>query len=386
MDKKVYETTRYQNIYRHKKNKNYIITISKPTKTSISKVDNNKIYKIEDALKIRDNPKIKFQKGNEAKYKDEFDDVWSKYIDVCKKEKKLAFKTINKKEQLYSKYIKNNFKKRLSKINKEDVYNFIFNMNTTDKQKNEIIKILKAFFNWCIEEDYLIVSPANKIKKYKVKKTEMKYWIPAELKQFLETLEIDINSDDLRLKIKARRIKILVLIQFSLGDRIGEGRVLSFNSFDKILETVKIRHSINYDRKDKDYLSNTKNYHSQRDVDVTIKLINEVYDYKQFIIQNVNRNVQDEDLIFFNYQTKRPYSDTTLRNDFNYYCDKAKVKRIRLYDLRHTYVATMMSEGKELYLISPRIGHKNYSTTVNKYGHLSSKTRKEVAEITDKYI
>lgn len=386
MDMTIYEKTRYQNIYRHKKNRNYLIMISKPTKTSISKVDNKKIFKIEDALKIRDNPKIKLQKGNESKYKDEFDDVWFKYIDVCKKQKQLAFKTIDKKEQLYSKYFKGNLKKRLSKLTKEDIYNFIFSLDTTDKQKNEILKILKAFFNWCIEEDYLLISPANKIKKYKVEKAEMKYWIPAELKQFLETLEIDINSDNLRLMIKARRVKILVLIQFSLGDRIGEGRVLTFDSFDRILELVKIKHSINYDRKDKDYLSTTKNYHSQRDVDVTIKLINEVYDYKKFLIENTNNNVKDSDLIFFNYKTKRPYSDTTLRNDFNYYCDKANVKRIRLYDLRHTYVATMMSEGKELYLISPRIGHKNYSTTVNKYGHLSSKTRKEVAEITDKYI
>ena len=46
----------------------------------------------------------------------------------------------------------------------------------------------------------------------------------------------------------------------------------------------------------------------------------------------------------------------------------------------------MMAEGKELYLISPRIGHKNYSTTVNKYGHLSNKVKREVAECTDKYI
>ena len=46
----------------------------------------------------------------------------------------------------------------------------------------------------------------------------------------------------------------------------------------------------------------------------------------------------------------------------------------------------MMSEGKELYLISERLGHTNYSTTVNKYGHLSNKVRKEVALATDKYL
>ena len=57
-----------------------------------------------------------------------------------------------------------------------------------------------------------------------------------------------------------------------------------------------------------------------------------------------------------------------------------------MYDLRHTYVATMMSEGKELYYISERLGHNNYNTTVNKYGHLSNEKRKEIAESTDKYL
>ena len=47
-----------------------------------------------------------------------------------------------------------------------------------------------------------------------------------------------------------------------------------------------------------------------------------------------------------------------------------------MYDLRHAYVSTMMSEGKELYHLSEGIEHSDYSTTVNKHGHLSTKTRK----------
>ena len=45
----------------------------------------------------------------------------------------------------------------------------------------------------------------------------------------------------------------------------------------------------------------------------------------------------------------------------------------------------MMYERKELYQISGRIGHSNYSTTVNKYGHLENKNYK-VAATTDKYL
>ena len=181
-------------------------------------------------------------------------------------------------------------------------------------------------------------------------------------------------------------IKILILINFSLGDRIGETRALTFDCFDPKLNIVRIKHSINYNTKSDDFLSNTKNYHSQRDVDISQKLIEEVNDYKYFLENFTDRDVKDNDMIFFNYKTNRPYSDAHLRKLFYKYCNKAGVTKIRMYDLRHTYVATMMGEGKELYHISRRLGHSSYATTVNKYGHLSAQVRREIAEVTDKYI
>ena len=36
----------------------------------------------------------------------------------------------------------------------------------------------------------------------------------------------------------------------------------------------------------------------------------------------------------------------------------------------------MMSKGKEAYIFSKRMGHKNINTTINVYGHLSNKVRK----------
>lgn len=259
-------------------------------------------------------------------------------------------------------------------------------MKSSTKQKNEMIKILKVFFNWCIKEEYLIISPMISVNQFKTEKTEMKYWIPEEIKRILNTLDEDIKKESLDIVLRARKIKLFILIQFSLGDRVGETRALTYDCFDSNLGIVKIKHSINYDRESNDFLSNTKNYHSQRDVDITERIIKEVKDYKQFLLDYTEYDIKDNDIIFFNYKTKKPYSDTMLRKDFYYYCDKAQVTKIRMYDLRHTYVATMMGEGKELYHISSRIGHSNYSTTVNKYGHLSDKARKEIAEITDKYI
>lgn len=96
--------------------------------------------------------------------------------------------------------------------------------------------------------------------------------------------------------------------------------------------------------------------------------------------------LKENSILFFNYATNKPYSDVTLRKQFHKYCRLCEVTEIRMYDLRHTYVATMMTEEKELYQISSRIGHSNYSTTVNKYGHLSTEIKKEIASATDKYL
>ena len=210
MDKKVYEKTRYQNIYRHKKNKNYLIMISKPVKSSIATIDGKKIMKLEDAIKIRDNPKLKVQKGLELTYKEDFDSLWLKYITACKNELRLAYNTILRKEKMFKKYLDGRFNKKISKITKEELITFIENMKTTTKQKNEMIRVLKSFFNWCIKEEYLIVSPMINISQYKTEKPQMKFWTPTEIKQILEVLDKDIKSNNIFLMKKAYLVKIFI--------------------------------------------------------------------------------------------------------------------------------------------------------------------------------
>ena len=382
MDLKTYEKTRYQNIYRHRKHKHYVVQMSKPIKTTISLIDGNRILKLDDALKIRDNPKIKIAKASEVLHQENFDTLWEKYIESCKYELKQSYSTYHKKEKLYSKYFKDKFKNKLSKLDKTYFALFIEKLKTTDKQRNEIIKVLKAFFNWCIANDYLISNPVVHIKKYKTPKEEMKYWTPDEIKKFFDGINYEIDHNNA--KEVAYRTKLLVLIGFSLGDRIGETRALKFDSINKQKKTIIINRSISYDPDN--VLSSTKTYGSQREINISNKIIEEIEKYKNFLIEEMCYNVTNDSLIFFNYKTNKPFSDATLRKDFYKYCDYFGVSKIRLYDLRHTYVATMMQEEKELYLISEKIGHTSYSTTVNKYGHLSNQIRREIAEITDKYL
>ena len=387
MDKRIYRNTRYQNIKQHIKNKNYVVLINKPIKTSISRIDGEKIWRIEDALKIRDDSKIKNQRIARINYHDNFDELWTEYINYCKYDLKLAYNTIRKKEVLYNIYLKKKINSKITKLTKQELLILIDKLKTSNKQKNEIRTILKAFFNWCKnEKEILIINPLDNTKDYKTENEEMKYWLPNDLAKFLNYLDDIIINKDPKEKEIAYRIKMLTIITFSLGDRIGETRALTFGSIDSEKELIHINHSINYDIKSDDFLSHTKTYSSNRTIDITSNLINKINDYKTYLINELGYKVDDNSLIFLNHKTKRPYSDITLREEFYKYIELANVPKIRMYDLRHTYVATMMLEEKEMYLFSKRIGHSSIATTVNKYGHLSNRIKKETAKVTDKYI
>lgn len=385
MDLKVYKKTRYQNIYRNKKNKNYVIMMSKPVKTSISRINGKIIPTLEEALKIRDNAILKQQKALETTKKEKFDDLWLGYMEECKLIKKLTYNTISKKKKIYNKFLKEKIDIYVSKTDKYFWTKYIEELSTTDKQKNEILRILNSMLNWCVEKEYLINNPLKGIHKYKINKSEMKYWTPKEFKQFIETVEKDLESSSKKIQSKAYLIRTFTIINFSIGCRTGELRALTFGSFDENKKTLRINHSINYDPKSKDFLSTTKTYQSQRTIDISPKLLDIIKEYKTFLIKELNIEVDDNTMLFYNHSINRPYSDTNIRKRFNYYCDKAKVKRIRLYDLRHTFVATMMSENWELYHISRTLGHSNFNTTVNKYGHITKEIRKELALTTDKF-
>ena len=271
---------------------------------------------------------------------------------------------------MYKKYLSGVFKGKLSKLTEKDFVYYIERLNCTNNTKNDIIKELKVFLNWCVKNDYILYNPTSNIKRYKVFKPEMKFWNQNEIKKFFDYINEELKEGNNR-EI-AYRTKMFTLISFSLGCRTIETRNLTFKSFNDKTNTVVIK--------------GTKTKTSDREIDVSKKLIDEVKLYKWYLINEFDYDILKDELIFCNHNNKKQLSDTLLRKQFYHYCEKAEVSKIRMYDLRHTYVATMMSEGKELYQISQRLGHASYNTTVDKYGHLSNKTRKEIAEITDKYV
>lgn len=383
MDKKIYERTRYQNIYRHKKNKNYIIMVSKPVKTSISRIDNKKIISIEDAIRIRDNYFKKAGKGDSKRFTNNLDDLWNKYIFDCEYVDKLAYNTLLSKKKIYNKYLKNKVKVNIHKTTKTFWIDFINEIKTTSKQKNTILKQLKALFNWAISNEYINYNAVDKIRFFETNKEEIEVWEEQDLIKFIEYLNNELPKLNSHQKNIIFIIKIFTYIGFCYGLRPGEIRALTFNSFNTKNLTLSIKHSINYDKKG-EFLARTKTKKSNRDIIINSQIIDMIKDYRIFLENELKLNINDDNIIIFNYSTMRPYCSETIRSYFYNYSIKANVKKIKIYNLRHSYATNMLLYDVPIKYVSDNMGHTSIKITGDVYSHILDKKRKEIAEITDK--
>jgi len=61
--------------------------------------------------------------------------------------------------------------------------------------------------------------------------------------------------------------------------------------------------------------------------------------------------------------------------------EKAKVKKIRVHDIRHSHVAYLINQGVQPLIIRERLGHRDIKITLNTYGHLYPNQQKQVADM-----
>jgi integrase len=58
---------------------------------------------------------------------------------------------------------------------------------------------------------------------------------------------------------------------------------------------------------------------------------------------------------------------------------RADVPRIRIHDLRHTHVTSLLAHGALVKAVSERVGHANVSITLGTYAHVLPAQHAEVA-------
>lgn len=201
---------------------------------------------------------------------------------------------------------------------------------------------LSSFLTW-VENRYDLPNNLRSVKKPKtrVSKTEMQFWTRAEFDKFIEVVDNPTY-------------RAIFAMLFFTGRRKGEVIALS----DKDVLKDKIVFSKTYSRKTLSKGTYTITFTKNEKKDSTIIC-------EPLKKELANYTPQSP----FYFGGENPISDNTLYRIFNRYIAKSGVKRIRMHDLRHSFVSMCIHLGASVYVVASLIGDTP-EQILKTYGHL----------------
>lgn len=166
--------------------------------------------------------------------------------------------------------------------------------------------------------------------------------------------------------------KALFALLFLTGCRRGEALALCWDDYDG--QSIRITKSVNYksSKQGKRVLgyeiTTPKNKHSIR----TVYLPENVCE----LLNHLKTQAKGE-FIFHNHS---PLPKSTVQRAFDKYIKIAKVKKIRIHDLRHSHATMLFHKGVDILQIARRLGHADVSQLLNRYAHLLPEKEKALID------
>lgn len=261
---------------------------------------------------------------------------------------------------------------KLQKLTVKDIQDYY-----NDKQKDEdnplssntVRKhhtLLKTALSVAVDQDIILVNPADKVKPPKYIKPKIKYYDIDTMKRLFEL-------------VKDTRLECTVWISGFTGVRRSElcGIMWSKINFErKILSIDHTRVNVGSSIIEKD---RTKNESSTRKIALNDEVIEVLLSEKAK--QDESRKMLKGHYIESDYvivmENGKPYRPNYLSELFTKFINDSNLPPITLHGLRHTVASVANDAGINTYGISKLLGHSSPSTTSRIYTHQFDDTQKD---------
>lgn len=294
--------------------------------------------------------------------------MYNSYIDYLSVNRLKETTILNIKRKITNHILPILGKKDIYNINELDILEwqkYVITLGYSTSFEKNIQSIMLGFFNY-LEKFYNVknvVKIVGNFKSYNVEeKKELNVWSIKEYKKFIKSVDDKVYH-------------ALFNILFMTGIRKGEALALKFSDIDNKFKYIKINYTltkeyINGERK----RTKPKSKNSIRKIRIDWKLRIELYFLRKYYIKKYNYFNNN----FYIFGGITPIATTTLDRKKNYYCDLAKVKKIRIHDFRHSHATILYHKNIKIKSIQERLGHADISTTLNTYVHTDIKDEKKV--------
>lgn len=222
---------------------------------------------------------------------------------------------------------------------------------------NELVPF-KMMFKHAVRWGYLKLNPAEHVERPRVEKEEMEILTPEEVRLFLNHV--------------TPKHKPFFLTAVLTGLRRGELLGLQWGDIDWNNNQINVRRSV----WNGEFVT-PKSKNSVRRIDISPYLAMEFKRHK------LACPVSDLDLVFPNSKGTPLEPDSLVKRHFLPALRRAKIKRVRFHDLRHTNVALRIEQGQNIKYIQHQLGHASIQTTLDRYGHLLKEVNTEQAKKLD---
>jgi integrase len=227
---------------------------------------------------------------------------------------------------------------------------------------NTVITVLKTILSAAVRWGALPQEPLEGVKLLRVPRRNLLLWTPAEIRRFIFTADEVWRS-------------IWIVGAFS-GLRPGEVQAMHWTEMNwPDFITNKIHVTCGYEAKSKK-LDAPKTDRSVRDVDMVPAV--------RHVLEGLSSR-QAEGLVFPRADG-RMFSRSMMWEAWSRTLRAANVRRIRPYDLRHTYASLLIAAGKNPLYIARQMGHYSAGFTLDTYGHLMEQIPARPVEWIDELV
>lgn len=180
--------------------------------------------------------------------------------------------------------------------------------------------------------------------------------------------------------VENKALELPLLLMLLAGLRKGETMALSWNDIDFEKGTIYINKSV-YEIEGKSYFKDPKTENSKRIISIPNYLMDKLIKEKER-----QKRLTDDGVLFNQYNlvclnTKlEMWKMNTLFHQFVRFCDRYDLRRIRMYDLRHSSATLSIAAGTDIKTVSTRLGHSDIRTTLNIYTHTLDEMDKKASD------
>ena len=277
------------------------------------------------------------------------DESTKDFLEYLKYERRVSVNTVDSYgENLL--LLKNYTNKYLISLKKEDIKDFLDNVEATPRTKAHYLTVFNSFYKYLVFMDKIKSNPCDGIKAPKLEKKLPTYLTNEEIAKLFNirlTKPVDYRN------------KAILEVMYATGARISEVINLELNQID--FEECIIR-VVGKGKKERIIPLD----------DVAIEALdNYINNYRPFLIKNETCNY-----VFLNKNGEK-ISRQMIFKILKNLANKAGItKEISPHTLRHSFASKLLNNGADLRVIQELLGHENLETT-EIYSHLQNKKIKD---------